>query len=77
MAVKRLAPGSGQGDCEFKNERRERLLVYEYVPKGSLDQFIFDPLNRTCLDWETRFKIIGGIAKGPLYVYEDSRYYKS
>ncbi|PHU26577.1 Cysteine-rich receptor-like protein kinase 10 [Capsicum chinense] len=51
----------------------ERLLVYEYVPNASLDQFLFDPVKRRQLDWERRSKIIGGIAKGILYLHEDSR----
>ncbi|KAJ4975288.1 hypothetical protein NE237_000394 [Protea cynaroides] len=32
-----------------------------------------DPIQRTQLDWEERFKIIGGIARGLLYLHEDSR----
>ncbi|XP_049370378.1 cysteine-rich receptor-like protein kinase 44 [Solanum verrucosum] len=51
----------------------ERLLVYEFVPNASLDQFLFDPVKRRQLDWERRSKIIGGIAKGILYLHEDSR----
>ncbi|PQP92187.1 putative receptor-like protein kinase [Prunus yedoensis var. nudiflora] len=51
----------------------ERLLIYEYVPNTSLDHFIFDPNNHEHLDWETRYKIIGGIARGILYLHEDSR----
>ncbi|KAI5330964.1 hypothetical protein L3X38_021090 [Prunus dulcis] len=51
----------------------ERLLIYEYVPNTSLDNFIFDPNNHEHLDWETRYKIIGGIARGILYLHEDSR----
>ncbi|BFG27556.1 hypothetical protein CerSpe_138300 [Prunus speciosa] len=51
----------------------ERLLIYEYVPNKSLDHFIFDPNNHEHLDWETRYKIIGGIARGILYLHEDSR----
>ncbi|KAH0699872.1 hypothetical protein KY284_014087 [Solanum tuberosum] len=51
----------------------ERLLVYEFVPNASLDQFLFDPVKRRQLDWERRSKIIGGVAKGILYLHEDSR----
>nr|XP_016499721.1 PREDICTED: putative receptor-like protein kinase At4g00960 isoform X2 [Nicotiana tabacum] len=51
----------------------ERLLVYEFVPNASLDHFLFDSVKRRQLDWEKRYKIIGGIAKGILYLHEDSR----
>ncbi|KAJ9690111.1 hypothetical protein PVL29_012654 [Vitis rotundifolia] len=51
----------------------ERLLIYEFVPNTSLDHFIFDPIRRAQLDWERRYKIIGGIARGLLYLHEDSR----
>ncbi|XVF27791.1 hypothetical protein REPUB_Repub14bG0139400 [Reevesia pubescens] len=57
----------------FSLERTERLLVYEFVPNASLDRFIFDPKKREQLDWEQRNKIIGGIARGLLYLHEDSR----
>ena len=32
-----------------------------------------DPTRRAQLDWEKRYKIIGGIARGMLYLHEDSR----
>ncbi|KAL5579081.1 hypothetical protein UlMin_011523 [Ulmus minor] len=57
----------------FCLERNERLLVYEFVPNASLDHFIFDPNKRASLDWDRRYKIIGGIARGILYLHEDSR----
>ncbi|KAG8635264.1 hypothetical protein MANES_16G014850v8 [Manihot esculenta] len=47
----------------FCLEGNERVLIYEFVPNGSLDNFIFDPIKRTQLDWETRYKIIRGIAR--------------
>ncbi|RDX61414.1 Cysteine-rich receptor-like protein kinase 29, partial [Mucuna pruriens] len=53
--------------------RRERILIYEFVPNKSLDYFIFDKVNRVNLNWETRYKIIKGIARGLLYLHEDSR----
>lgn len=33
-----------------------------------------DHAKRKNLDWETRYKIIGGIARGMLYLHEDSSY---
>ncbi|XP_021676452.2 cysteine-rich receptor-like protein kinase 10 isoform X2 [Hevea brasiliensis] len=57
----------------FCLEGKEKLLIYEFVPNASLDHFIFDPLRCVHLDWEKRYKIIGGIARGLLYLHEDSR----
>ncbi|XP_058072812.1 cysteine-rich receptor-like protein kinase 10 isoform X2 [Magnolia sinica] len=54
-------------------EGEEMMLVYEYLPNTSLDTFLFDPIKRVQLDWETRYKIITGIARGLLYLHEDSR----
>ncbi|KAL0891743.1 hypothetical protein Bca101_015726 [Brassica carinata] len=51
----------------------ERLLVYEYLPHTSLDKFIFDPIDGEELDWEIRYKIIGGVVRGLLYLHQDSR----
>lgn len=32
-----------------------------------------DPIKRACLSWERCYKIIGGVARGLLYLHEDSR----
>ncbi|KXG19952.1 putative receptor-like protein kinase At4g00960 [Sorghum bicolor] len=53
-------------------ERDEKLLVYEYLPNGSLDAFIFDRRKRVQLGWSTRYNVILGIARGLLYLHEDS-----
>ncbi|KAG2330634.1 hypothetical protein Bca52824_001814 [Brassica carinata] len=57
----------------FCNEGDEKILVYELVPNSSLDHFIFDEERRSFLTWEVRCKIIEGIAKGLLYLHEDSQ----
>ncbi|XP_022941090.1 G-type lectin S-receptor-like serine/threonine-protein kinase At4g27290 [Cucurbita moschata] len=51
----------------------EKMLVYEYMPNNSLDSFIFDLAGRKLLDWSKRFNIICGIARGILYLHQDSR----
>ncbi|CAN6684304.1 unnamed protein product [Malus baccata var. baccata] len=51
----------------------EMILIYEFMPNKSLDFFIFDQRRRMLLDWPKRFEIINGIARGLLYLHQDSR----
>ncbi|KAM3731395.1 hypothetical protein ACB098_12G160600 [Castanea mollissima] len=53
--------------------KKEKMLIYEYLPNKSLDSFIFDETKRSCLDWRKRFEIICGISRGILYLHQDSR----
>ncbi|KAI4323632.1 hypothetical protein L6164_023223 [Bauhinia variegata] len=55
------------GSC---SEGNARLLVYEYVCNGSLDQHLSQH-SRTPLSWENRIRIAIGTAKGLLYLHEN------
>ncbi|XP_059635954.1 uncharacterized protein LOC132278157 [Cornus florida] len=57
----------------FCLKSQEKLLIYEFVPNKSLDYFLFDSEKGKQLDWSRRYKIIGGIARGILYLHEDSQ----
>ncbi|XP_065877245.1 G-type lectin S-receptor-like serine/threonine-protein kinase At1g11410 isoform X4 [Euphorbia lathyris] len=54
-------------------EGGEEMLIYEYLPNKSLDSFLFDQKRRSFLDWRKRLDIITGIARGILYLHQDSR----
>ncbi|KAL2321808.1 hypothetical protein Fmac_026187 [Flemingia macrophylla] len=53
-------------------EGPESLLVYEFVPNGSLDQVLFGKDSENALSWEQRFQIICGIADGLAYLHGGS-----
>ncbi|KAK3404881.1 hypothetical protein EUGRSUZ_K01188 [Eucalyptus grandis] len=57
----------------FCAEKSQRLLIYEFMSKGSLDRWIFPKSNECALDWQRRKKIILDIAKGLNYLHEDCR----
>ncbi|KAG6493784.1 hypothetical protein ZIOFF_048787 [Zingiber officinale] len=49
----------------------QRLLVYEYMPLGSLEDHLHDlPPEKEPLNWITRMKIAAGAAKGLEYLHD-------
>ncbi|MCD9642917.1 hypothetical protein HAX54_029966 [Datura stramonium] len=56
-------------------ERGEKMLVYEFMPKRSLDAYLFGAHfeEEYFLDWSKRVIIIEGIGRGLLYLHRDSR----
>ncbi|PKA62763.1 G-type lectin S-receptor-like serine/threonine-protein kinase [Apostasia shenzhenica] len=68
----------------FCAEKEKRLLVYEYIPNGSLDKFLFQPPapdgtehtgigggTRPFLDWSVRYRIALGVARAIAYLHEE------
>ncbi|XP_008803483.3 L-type lectin-domain containing receptor kinase IV.2-like [Phoenix dactylifera] len=55
----------------YSRRKGEVLLVYEFMPNGSLDKFLYEANNPTTLGWSQRLKIIRGVASGLLYLHEE------
>lgn len=52
------------------HERGEFLLVYDYMPNGSLDMHLFG--NKGTLPWDVRYKIALGLTSALHYLHEDA-----
>ncbi|XP_050387367.1 L-type lectin-domain containing receptor kinase IX.1-like [Argentina anserina] len=52
------------------HEQGECLVVYAYMPNGSLDAHLFGP--RTTLQWDIRYRIALGLASALHYLHEDA-----
>ncbi|CAM0949427.1 unnamed protein product [Alopecurus aequalis] len=57
-----------QGWCR---RRGDLLLVYDFMPNGSLDMHLFgDGLRAARLTWDIRYKILRNVASALLYLHE-------
>ncbi|XP_017231106.1 G-type lectin S-receptor-like serine/threonine-protein kinase SD2-5 [Daucus carota subsp. sativus] len=55
----------------FCAEGAHKLLVYEFMANNSLDKWLFKRNKAEKLDWDTRYNIAIGTAKGLAYLHED------
>ncbi|ESR61589.1 hypothetical protein CICLE_v100160912mg, partial [Citrus x clementina] len=57
----------------FCSEGNRRALIYEFMPNGSLEKFIFSKTNSSShrqLSWEKLRKIAFGVARGVEYLHQ-------
>ncbi|XP_041012591.1 probable L-type lectin-domain containing receptor kinase S.5 [Juglans microcarpa x Juglans regia] len=47
------------------------LLLYDFMPNGSLDKHLYDASNRNTLNWERRYRILAGVASALHYLHND------
>ncbi|KAE9614977.1 hypothetical protein Lal_00048377 [Lupinus albus] len=53
----------------YLGPKGEKLLVFDYMPKGSLASFLHAGGSETNIDWPTRMKIAQDIARGLFYLH--------
>ncbi|XP_039172749.1 wall-associated receptor kinase-like 1 [Eucalyptus grandis] len=56
----------------FCLESEVPLLVYEFVPKGTLYQYLHDPDREFPISWEMRLRIANEVAKALSYLHSDA-----
>lgn len=47
------------------------LLVYEYLPNGSLDKHLFSKAEKVPLSWDLRYRIVSGVASALHYLHNE------
>ncbi|CAM8971840.1 hypothetical protein QQ045_029679 [Rhodiola kirilowii] len=53
------------------HEKGKLLLVYDYMPNGSLEKYLYNPSDPNLLSWERRFKIVAGVASALHYLHNE------
>ncbi|MBA0811308.1 hypothetical protein Gohar_003222 [Gossypium harknessii] len=53
----------------YLGPKGEKLLVFDYMPKGSLATFLHARGPETPIDWPTRMRIAKGVTRGLMYLH--------
>uniref|UniRef100_A0A7N0T0R2 non-specific serine/threonine protein kinase n=2 Tax=Kalanchoe fedtschenkoi TaxID=63787 RepID=A0A7N0T0R2_KALFE len=53
------------------HEKGKLLLVYDYMPNGSLEKYLYNPADPNVLTWGRRFKILTGVASALHYLHNE------
>ncbi|KAM7478016.1 hypothetical protein LguiA_026229 [Lonicera macranthoides] len=56
----------------FCAERTKRALIYDFMPNGSLEKYLFSKernINIPALSWERKYQIVLGVARGIEYLH--------
>ncbi|XP_071693106.1 G-type lectin S-receptor-like serine/threonine-protein kinase At2g19130 [Rutidosis leptorrhynchoides] len=58
--------------CGFCAQSDDKLLVYDYMPNGSLHSYLFNDnkQDNNILSWQTRFEIARGVARRLVYLHD-------
>lgn len=55
----------------WSHKHGKLLLVYEYMPNGSLDKHLFSGPEKEALSWSVRYNIVSGVASALHYLHNE------
>ncbi|KAJ1684949.1 hypothetical protein LUZ63_016339 [Rhynchospora breviuscula] len=69
ISIGRTSHANIVGLIGFCIEKSYRALIYEYMPNGSLDKYIYSENSKENLEWEKLYDIAVGVARGLEYLH--------
>ncbi|KAJ4818191.1 Protein kinase family protein [Rhynchospora pubera] len=69
ISIGRTSHANIVGLIGFCIEKSYRALIYEYMPNGSLDKYIYSENPKANLGWEKLYDIAVGVARGLEYLH--------